>query len=103
MASNLIAVVETEVERRARCMTRENSSKCRNVEQIFYVSTSRAVFDDERKEMFFFLKCRFSENFLSPKLLGRKNVDGSKSSCARCFEAAKLFLIDELKLEQFFF
>ena len=25
-----------------------------------------------------------------------------KSSCARCFEAAKLFLIDELKLEQFF-
>jgi hypothetical protein len=35
VASNLIAVVEAEVERRARCMTRENSSKCRDVEQIF--------------------------------------------------------------------
>ncbi len=35
VASNLIAVVETEVECRARCMMRENSSKCRNVGQIF--------------------------------------------------------------------
>ena len=65
------------------------------------MSTSRAVFDDERKEMFLFSKCRFSENFLSPVLLKKKRRR-IKSSCARCFEAAKLFLIDELKLEQFF-
>jgi len=51
--------------------------------------------------MFFFSKCRFSENFLSPALLKKKRRR-IKSSCARCFEAAKLFLIDELKLEQFF-
>jgi len=49
----------------------------------------------------FFSKCRFSENFLSPVLLKKKRRR-IKSSCARCFEAAKLFLIDELKLEQFF-
>lgn len=50
----------------------------------------------------FFSKCRFSENFLSPALLKKKKRRRIKSSCARCFEAAKLFLIDELKLEQFF-
>ena len=64
------------------------------------MSTSRVVFDDERKEIF--LKCRFSENFLSPVLL-KENVDGSKVHAPDVFEAAKLFLIDELKLEQFFF
>ena len=68
------------------------------------MSTSRAVFDDERKEMFFFffLEVSISKNFLSPVLLKKKRRR-IKSSCARCFEAAKLFLIDELKLEQFFF
>ncbi len=65
------------------------------------MSTSKVVFDDERKEMFFF-EVSISENFLSPVLLKNK-CRRIKSSCARCFKAAKLFLIDELKLEQFFF
>ncbi len=67
------------------------------------MSASKVVFDDERKEMFFFfLEVSISENFLSPVLLKKKRRR-IKSSCARCLEAAKLFLIDELKLEQFFF
>ena len=67
------------------------------------MSTSKAVSDDERKEMFFFFsKCQFSENF-SKSRVAQKKRRRIKSSCARCFEAAKLFLIDELKLEQFFF
>ena len=41
------------------------------------MSTSKVVFDDERKEMFFFFEVSISENFLSPVLL-KKNVDGSK-------------------------
>jgi len=53
--------------------------------------------------MFSFFEVSISENFLSPVLLGKKKRRRIKSSCARCFEAAKLFLIDELKLEQFFF
>ena len=64
------------------------------------MSTSKVVFDDERKEMFLF-EVSISENFLSPVLLKKKRRR-IKSSCARCLEAAKLFLIDELKLEQFF-
>ena len=67
------------------------------------MSTSNVVFDDERKEMFFFFffEVSISENFLSPVLLN-KSVDGSKVHMPDV-EAAKLFLIDELKLEQFFF
>ena len=81
-------------------MTRENSSKCRNVEQIFKVSTSKVVFDDERKEMFSFRSVDFGE--FSKSRVAQKKRRRIKSSCARCLEAAKLFLIDELKLEQFF-
>ena len=64
------------------------------------MSTSRAVFDDERKEMFFFEVSIFGE--FSKSRVAQKKRRRIKSSCARCFEAAKLFLIDELKLEQFF-
>ena len=53
------------------------------------------------KRWFFFSKCRFSENFPKSRVAQKKRRR-IKSSCARCFEAAKLFLIDELKLEQFF-
>ena len=65
------------------------------------MSTSRAVFDDERKEMFFFFEVSIFGEF-SKSRVAQKKRRRIKSSCARCFEAAKLFLIDELKLEQFF-
>ncbi len=61
--------------------------------------TSKVVFDDERKEMFFEVSI-FGE--FSKSRVAQKKRRRIKSSCARCFEAAKLFLIDELKLEQFF-
>jgi hypothetical protein len=67
------------------------------------VSTSRAVFDDERKEMFFFFFQSVDFEEFSKSRVAQKKRRRIKSSCARCFEAAKLFLIDELKLEQFFF
>ena len=63
------------------------------------MSTSKVVFDDERKEMFFFRSVGFEE--FSKSRVAQKNVDGSKVH-APDVEAAKLFLIDELKLEQFF-
>ena len=65
------------------------------------MSTSKVVFDDERKEMFSFRSVDFGE--FSKSRVAQKKRRRIKSSCARCFEAAKLFLIDELKLEQFFF
>ena len=65
------------------------------------MSTSKVVFDDERKEMFFFFRSVDFGEF-SKSRVAQKKRRRIKSSCARCFEAAKLFLIDELKLEQFF-
>jgi len=50
---------------------------------------------------FFFEVSIFGE--FSKSRVAQKKRRRIKSSCARCFEAAKLFLIDELKLEQFFF
>ncbi len=78
MASNLIAVVEAEVECRTRCMMRENSSKCRNVEQIFSKCRFQRLSSMMRgKRCFFFFEVSISEDFLSPVLL-KKNVDRSK-------------------------
>ena len=68
------------------------------------MSTSRAVFDDERKEMiFFFFEVSIFGEFSKSRVAQKKTVDGSKVHAPDVFEAAKLFLIDELKLEQFFF
>ena len=64
------------------------------------MSTSKVVFDDERKEMFSFRSVDFGE--FSKSRVAQKKRRQIKSSCARCLEAAKLFLIDELKLEQSF-
>ena len=69
------------------------------------MSTSKVVFDDERNEMFsfFFFEVSIFGEFSKSRVAQKKKRRRIKSSCARCFEAAKLFLIDELKLEQFFF
>ena len=53
------------------------------------------------KRCFFFLSVGFGE--FSKSCVAQKKRRQIKSSCTRCLEAAKLFLIDELKLEQFFF
>jgi len=52
--------------------------------------------------MFLFFEVSIFGEF-SKSRVAQKKRRRIKSSCARCFEAAKLFLIDELKLEQFFF
>ena len=52
--------------------------------------------------MFFFFEVSIFGEF-SKSRVAQKKRRRIKSSCARCFEAAKFFLIDELKLEQFFF
>jgi len=54
------------------------------------------------KRCFFFFEVSIFGKF-SKSRVAQKKRRRIKSSCARCFEAAKLFLIDELKLEQFFF
>ena len=42
------------------------------------MSTSRAVFDDERKEMFFFFEVSIFGEFSKSRVAQKKNVDGSK-------------------------
>jgi hypothetical protein len=42
------------------------------------------------------------EEFSKSRGARKKNVDGSKGHAQDVFDATKFFLIDELKLEQFF-
>ncbi len=107
VASNLIAVVKTEVGFHSSAELDARQRKILlSVEMFNKFSKCRpqrlsSVMRGKRCFLFFWSVDL--ENFQSPASLKKKKRRRIKSLCARCFEAVKLFLIDELKLEQFFF